>query len=272
VTGRTAQEVGAFYDAHLASFAALYDGCVHAGYWKRGANSLASAQDHLTDVVVESCRVRPGSRVLDAGCGQGGPAVHAAVSGGLHVSGVTVSPGQQEQAAAAARRAGITDLVDFHVADMARLPFPDGHFDAAFAIESLLFHVTDKSAAFAELARVLRPGAVLVMADYISARPMSSQERSAAADVLQATEPCTLEQVRELAAAAGFSSVQMRDISSAVKPSVAHLVEQVEKRRDQLLACGGEEGLAATREAMAQYTGLFLENHRYAVVEARRSG
>lgn len=154
---------------------------------------------------------------------------------------------------------------------MARLPFPNGHFDAAFAIESLLFHVADKSAAFAELARVLRSGAVLVMADYISARPMSVQERSAAADVLHTTELCTLEQVSELASAAGFASVETRDISTAVKPSIAHLAEQVEERRDQLLACGGEEGLAMVREAVAQYNKLFLEDQGYAVLEARRS-
>jgi 27-O-demethylrifamycin SV methyltransferase len=203
MAGVTAEQVGAFHDATLTSFSAMYDGSIHAGYFGRGAATLAEAQDHLTDAVVEACGVPAGGRVLDAGCGQGGPAIRAALRHGVRVTGVTLSPGQQKDATAAAARAGAAALVDFQVADMALLPFPDAHFDAAYAMESLLFHVADKQAAFAELARVLRPGAVLAIADYVASRPMSATEVSAAATALHGTPPCTVEEVRAYAAGRG---------------------------------------------------------------------
>jgi SAM-dependent methyltransferase len=51
--------------------------------------------------------------------------------------------------------------IDARVGDVQALPFGDGEFDVAVAAW-MLYHVTDLDGALAELARVLRPGGVLV--------------------------------------------------------------------------------------------------------------
>jgi SAM-dependent methyltransferase len=97
-----------------------------------------------------------GSRVLDAGCGDGFYAQQLAARG-ARVCAVDASARMVEHAR---RRLG--DGVDVRVADLARpLPFADGAFDgivSGLALE----HVRDWDAAFADLARVLAPGGWLL--------------------------------------------------------------------------------------------------------------
>ena len=52
----------------------------------------------------------------------------------------------------------------FEVADVYRLPFPDGSFDAAFA-HAVLMHLREPVRALAEVRRVLRPGGIAGVRD-----------------------------------------------------------------------------------------------------------
>lgn len=268
--GRSGLEVGAYYDATLDAFGAVFDGSIHVGYWSRGATTLLQAQTDLTDVVLDACQVPSGGRLLDLGCGQGGPAIHAAQRLDVHVTGVTVSAGQVEQATAAAERACVTSLVDFAVADMTRLPFPDASFDSAYAIESLLFHVADKAAAFAEIARVLRPGAALVAADYALTRDMPVEDRHLAEQVLFTAPLLTEGQMNDLAVASGLAPVRVASITTDVRASAAALTGAAVERREALVACVGQEGFAAITEAIAQYNRIYVEAQDYVLLEARR--
>jgi ubiquinone/menaquinone biosynthesis C-methylase UbiE len=92
------------------------------------------------------------SRVLDAGCGPGRPALPLAADVATPV-GLDVSRAQLDVAATAAPAARLVQ------GDMRYLPFSDSAFDGAIALWSLI-HVpmADHERALAELARVLRPG------------------------------------------------------------------------------------------------------------------
>ncbi|MGE5198225.1 MAG: DUF6125 family protein [Rhodospirillaceae bacterium] len=101
--------------------------------------------------------------VLDAGTGMGITARGLAARG-LDV--ISVDPGARDQAVAAA----LTDRpeerarVRFMVASAASLPFRDGHFGAAVSVD-VLHHLDAGLPALAELARVVKPGGALVLAD-----------------------------------------------------------------------------------------------------------
>lgn len=110
--------------------------------------------------------LRPGSRVLDLGCGEGRH-VHGAflAEAGPDVVGVDLSP--QDLAVARERldtlREGAdTDnrLAALVGADALRLPFADDSFDAVICSE-VLEHLADYRAALAEASRVLRPEGLL---------------------------------------------------------------------------------------------------------------
>lgn len=108
-----------------------------------------------------------GARVLDVGTGAGLDAFVAAALVGPagRVVGVDATRAMLQVPAAAPVPAGAPRPA-FVNADAARLPFADAAFDYVTSNGALNL-VFDKEAAFAELARVLRPGGTLSVADVL---------------------------------------------------------------------------------------------------------
>jgi SAM-dependent methyltransferase len=120
----------------------------------------------LDPVMLRLCGDVAGLRVLDAGCGEGRFSRMLAERGAT-VAGVDATP---EMAAEAARRAGSGQ--SYAIAMAERLPLADETFDVAVSYV-MLVDVIDYRGAIAEMARVLRPGGRIVVANvgFVSASP-----------------------------------------------------------------------------------------------------
>jgi ubiquinone/menaquinone biosynthesis C-methylase UbiE len=105
----------------------------------------------------------PGSRILEVGCGLGDDA--AALAGRVTPTGAIVAvDGSEAMVEAARRRHGEVAGLSFDVGDATRLPYDDASFDAC-RIDRVLQHIADPALAICEMARVLRPGGILVAFD-----------------------------------------------------------------------------------------------------------
>ncbi len=117
-------------------------------------------------------RLKPGMRLLDAGCGPGTvtAGLARAVAPG-EVIGLDVAPGVLEHARAHAAEEAV-DNVSFVAGDIYHLDFADAEFDVVYA-NQLLQHLTDPVSAIREIRRVLRPGGLLAVrdADYATMSP-----------------------------------------------------------------------------------------------------
>src|SRR5712664_1450899 len=76
--------------------------------------------------------LEPSTRVLDLGCGIGGPARYLAATFGCRVTGIDLSPSFIDAATWLTARCGLSDRVTFQVGNALHLPFEDAAFDVVF--------------------------------------------------------------------------------------------------------------------------------------------
>ncbi len=100
----------------------------------------------------------PGMKVLDVGCGVGGPMRNIARISGAHVNGITINQYQVDRGTRHNEKERLTDLCTLTQGDFTKMPFEAGSFDAAYTIEACC-HAADRRAPFGEVFRVLKPGA-----------------------------------------------------------------------------------------------------------------
>ena len=129
---------------------------------------LARAVRRMIDVIVAPAGIRPDHRIVDAGCGSGGTAIHLARRHECTVSGVNISREQLRLAEKNARDAGLDDRVSFAYADCSQhLPFPDDSTDLIVNIESAC-HYSDRSRFLQEVRRILKPGGRIAASDWMA--------------------------------------------------------------------------------------------------------
>lgn len=101
--------------------------------------------------------LKPGMRVLDAGCGVGGPARAIARFSGAKIEGVTICQYQIERAIYHTETQSMEKLCSFFQGDFLNVDRPDEYYDAIYSIEATC-HAPTRDEVFGEMYRLLKPG------------------------------------------------------------------------------------------------------------------
>ena len=117
--------------------------------------------------MVDLVGARPGHRVLDVGCGVGGPMRAIAARPGAHVVGITINEYQVGRARAHNKKSGLDALCEVVCGNFLEMPFPDSSFDGAYSIEATC-HAPRLEDVYAEIFRVLKPGALYVSYEWVT--------------------------------------------------------------------------------------------------------
>ena len=119
-----------------------------------------------TSELAAAARLEPSTRVLDLGCGIGGPARYLAATFGCKVTGIDLSPAFIDAATYLTARCGLSDRVTFQVGNALKLPFDDASFDAVF-LQHVAMNIEDRTALYAEVRRILASGGRLATYDLV---------------------------------------------------------------------------------------------------------
>lgn len=103
--------------------------------------------------------IEPHFKVLDVGCGVGGPACEIAHFTGAHITGLNNNDYQITHAKQHRANAGLEKRLHFVKGDFMNMPFDSKSFDACYAIEAT-FYAPSLEDVYGQMYSVLKPGGV----------------------------------------------------------------------------------------------------------------
>jgi SAM-dependent methyltransferase len=255
---------------------------MHFGYFRAGVNPFAreSMLEEMSRQVFRRLRPASGARVIDLGCGLGAPARALVRDRDVALTAVSIVPWQIEMAKRLSAGLAPRGEVDWRVGDYTALDLPAASFDAAFSIEASCHAPgASKEPFVAECARILAPGARLVIADGFMKSDDLPRWYRRLLDFMNRS--WAVERFADLAAFSealerhGFEVEAREDVSWRIAPSVMHvpwvtlkfLAGELVVRRTKMNAVRWGHVLACL---IAPFIGVGRSWFGYYLVTARR--
>ncbi len=119
-----------------------------------------------TAAVAKAAGLLPGMKVLDLGCGIGGPARYLAALHDVEVVGVDLSASFVETARYLSVRCNLQDRTRFEVGDAIDLSVQEASFDRVFLLH-VAMNISDRAELYRSIRRVLKPGGKLATYDVV---------------------------------------------------------------------------------------------------------
>ena len=217
-----------------------------------GAGSVAKQVDGL-DVA--------GKRILDIGCGLGGPDHLLASDYGATVVGIDLEEHLIRRARATAVELGVDDRTEFLTVKAGPLAFPADSFDVVLS-SGAFTQIAEKQDMFEECLRVLKPGGALTSYDWMKSEGRYSEDMLYFFEMEGLTYAMdTMENHQTILQDAGFTKIKLTDASDWYR---------IEVRREYELLKG--ELNAKVVELIGQESAdYFVENWRAMMVVCEKS-
>ncbi len=141
--------------------------------------------EDLLDYFMEGADLQPNERILDAGCGVCGPAIHFAKKLPLSIQGITISQKQVNIAKAKIQEAGLESAISVIKGDYHELEkhYPLDSFDKILFLESL-GHAAAPDQVLRSAFKVLNPGGYIYIKDFYTKESDDPAEQKKIAEVV----------------------------------------------------------------------------------------
>lgn len=219
----------------------------------------------------EWLQLGPDSRLLDVGCGSGGPALRLAERTGAKVTGIDLVEEGIATASKLAEERGLADRVRFVRADAGGpLPFADGTYDAVVSID-VMCHLPDRVEILREWHRVAAPGARILFTDPTVVTGLVSNSELADRSAV-GIYVFSVESINEtLLAEADFEIERREDLTENMAAMAGRWHDARERFQDGLVADEGAATFAGIQRFLAACHLLAHERRlsRYAYLARR---
>ncbi|KAL3296047.1 sterol 24-c-methyltransferase [Colletotrichum asianum] len=168
--------------------------------------------------------IKKGMKVLDVGCGVGGPAREIAKFTGAYITGLNINEYQVERATRYTKKERMDKNVQIVQADFMNIPFEDNTFDAVYAIEATV-HAPSLQAVYSEIHRVLKPGGVFGVYEWVMTEAYDNDNlshRKTRIEIEQGNGIANMVKASEALRAfeaAGFEILENEDMADRPDPS-----------------------------------------------------
>lgn len=241
----TEQEVEDFFDQTLPNYLGFWDseGILHTGVFAGdGDDDYRAAAERTSAVLAAGAGIGPASYVLDVGCGCGNFLTYLAERHGCRGEGLDLSEERVKfaQQRLAGGNARCRDRIRFRHGSATRLPYQPGTFSHVVSQDSL-FLVPDKPRSHAEILRVLRPGGIFALSDFLQpTKDVGESARRHVYDRVRWSAGYSLAGYQKALEAAGFEVTETRDLRPHIRQTY------------QVLGALAAERAAVTAQATAK--------------------
>jgi len=152
--------VNGYYDGATELYEFAWARSFHFSRFYKGESFAASLARH-EHYLAAKMNLRPGMRVLDVGCGVGGPAREIARFAEVNIVGLNNNEFQVRRARQYTKEADLENQISFVTGDFMKLAdyFGENSFDAVYAVEATV-HAPTWEGVYGEIMKVLKPGGV----------------------------------------------------------------------------------------------------------------
>jgi ubiquinone/menaquinone biosynthesis C-methylase UbiE len=199
------------------------------------------------------------AKVLEIGCGSGRYALHLAATIGCSILGLDLNEPGIHNANRLASAQNLSARARFEVADCSKpLPFHQDSFDGVFS-NDVLCHIPDRPAIFAELLRVLKPGARFLFSDaLVIGGIISHQELTARSSIGYYLFSPPGENER-LLQQSGFRVRKVEDTTNSASAISRRWSEARQRRRQALLTIEGQTNFEGLQQFLSNVHALTSE-------------
>lgn len=229
------------------------------------ATRLDKAVSAMVDAVVAPAHITEQDAVADIACGIGGTAMHLAKEFGCRVTGLNICRRQIEVGRDLVRSEALQDLVEFRFSDCAKsIDLPDSSVDVAVCIEAGC-HMSDRSQLIAECARILKPGGLLCIQDWMASDEITREQyKDQIQPICDSWHMQSLETPNgytEILRTAGFEITEFADLGEACLPNAEIMKEHCRGMRWDRIAGHLPERMIPWLDRFDKLSSAWLVGH-----------
>jgi sarcosine/dimethylglycine N-methyltransferase len=217
------------------------------GLFETPDEPLTAAHERAKMQLARAADLSPGRHLFEAACGTGETARFFVRRFAITAVATNIAEMQLQEARHLTAEAGLSNSIEYALADFHSLPVASASFDTWLCQEALLY-ATDRQKVMAEACRVVRPGGRIVLTDLLLADHVQGSAREDFMTRIRAPHMWSIQQWDRLFDEMGFDVIERHDWSDHTRHTFANVMANLNEVRADPTAPFDPELIDATAD------------------------